>query len=190
MSNIFGTEQVEQPPAKKKCLENATSKSRSNSSIVWDLYDRHPTDKTKAICKKCGQSKSRGGTTSSTFTTTGLMNHAKICNPVETMRLKDLQLQQREKNNVIFQFDSAPVGSSSMSKFSQPTVTTMFKAKEPWGYYHPKAIEEHRKLAELIAKSNLGYNMLQNDGIKDYVKDKVPQYTMPSRIFLSIKLFQ
>ena len=92
MSNIFGTEP---PPAKKKCLENV--KSRSNSSIVWDLYDRHPTDKTKAICKKCGQSKSRGGTTSSTFTTTGLMNHAKICNPVETKRLKDLQLQQREK---------------------------------------------------------------------------------------------
>ena len=49
----------------------------------------------------------------------------------------------------------------------------MFKVKEMWDIYHPKALEEHRKLAELIAKSNLGFNMLHNDGMMEYIIDIV-----------------
>ena len=163
-------------------------KPRSNGSIVWELFEVDPTDNTKAICQTCGESKSRGGKTSSTFTTSGLLAHAQVCNPNEVKRLQAQKINKLEKEQntpVLFKYDAAPFGSSSLSKLAQPTVTAMFKAKEQWGQYHPKAIEEHRKLGEMVAKSHLGYNTLHSDGIKDYIEDKTPQYTIPSRKFMA-----
>ena len=63
-------------------------KPRANGSIVWELFEVDPTDNTKAICQKCGESKSRGGKSSSTFTTSGLLAHAQLCNPSAVKRLQ------------------------------------------------------------------------------------------------------
>ena len=61
------------PPAKRKCIDNVGTKTRTNTSIVLDLFDHHPTDISKAICKKCEEHISRGRKTRATFTTTSLL---------------------------------------------------------------------------------------------------------------------
>lgn len=151
----------------------------SSLSWAWTYFDINTSDKTKAICKLCQASISRGGKSAKTFTTTNLLNHLKKIHPEEA---KDEQCKLKRKH------DETPGTSSSSCEppvKSQATISSMFEKKKIWDINHHRAKEIHYLIGEMIAVDIQPYSVTSDIGFNRLIAKLCPNYKIPSRKYFT-----
>lgn len=78
----------------------------------------------------------------------------------------------------LVRFHGELLSGDKKGKPSQPTITTAFKAKFPFG--SPRAQSNTKSIAEFICKDLRPYSVVENDGFRRMLATLEPRYEVPS----------
>ena len=67
---------------------------------------------------------------------------------------------------------------------AQTTVNAVFQRSTTWDLNDPKAMKQHRCLAEMIALDNQPFSIVENEGFVQYSKGAEPRYQLPSEKYM------
>ena len=140
----------------------------SKCSIAWDHFDVHPVDNSKATCRHCDTTVSRGGRTPATWSTSTLTKHL-------TCRHPFINLTKPSKDG----------SSSSQSQQPQPDIKASFDKGKAWEFSDSRSLGFHRAVAEMIALDDQPFSFLVNNvGFRRLIKLVGPCYMLPSDTYL------
>ncbi|KAG8174684.1 hypothetical protein JTE90_024387 [Oedothorax gibbosus] len=78
---------------------------------------------------------------------------------------------------------------SSRKRFlSQPTLASVLEKKKLWDINHPKSVELHHAIAQMIAVDNQPYSFVEDEGFRNMMSKAQPQYKIPSREYFKDKV--
>ena len=120
------------------------------SSFCWKFFDVDQKDQSKAVCKLCEASISRGGKSSKTFTTTNMLNHLKKIHPEEAK--VELKLKRSYNESL---GDSTPGLTSSTSTYEtqkkfQTTIKSIMEKKKRWDINDHRSQEIHYLIVRYV----------------------------------------
>lgn len=149
-------------------------------SPVWEFFDILKNDNTKAACKLCTATVSRGGM-GKMATTSAMRTHLKSKHPTS--------FQEKNVDDPPTVFDSGSgQGSSQGVKRKQPTLEDCLERKKLWDINDPKSVELHYAIGEMITIDNQPFSLVNDIGFKRLMKKAQPKYQVPSRNYFSDKI--
>lgn len=182
----------------------SASSARCDGSIVWKFYTIDSSDSSKAICKQCGVSVSRGGKSAKSFTTSNLKKH------LQSKHNDDLLSQERERAQQLEHVElkrhapmssfvnfakkqksetsSGPSTSQQSTSEKQLTLGETYELKKLWDINSSKAKAVHYKIAEMIALDCQPFSIAEDLGFTRLMKHCAPNYEIPSRKFFSVNI--
>lgn len=140
----------------------------SHSSVVWRFFDISAVDSSRAKCKLCNTSISRGGKVA--FCTSNLRKHLEAihCN------------EWKAANNEIKA--SASVKQATVVRAAEPptSIVKAFDSKRPWDFNDERSRKINVLVGEMIARDNQPFNIVNNEGFRRLVAALEPRYSLPS----------
>lgn len=155
--------------------------SMNNKSGVWNFFKYDDTVKVK--CNLCASWISRGGT-GKKASTTPLLNHLRNKHKEEYNKIKPSDGKATHLTSEFADLDSEVADSSTSlkrRKFNQQTLETVLEKKKIWDINHPKAVELHYAIAQMIAVDNQPYSFVEDEGFRNLMLKAQPQYKVPCR---------
>ena len=125
---------------------------------MWDHFDVSPSDPSHAICKHCSVSVSRGGKSSSAWTTTTLKNHMVRHHPSIKLTAPDKPKEPQAQSSVFAAFERGRV----------------------WDFHDPRSMKIH----QLIAVDDQPFSIVNNEGFRALMHGVEPRYKLPSESYL------
>ena len=137
----------------------------ANMSAVWEYFHISENDPRIAICKTCNSGISRGGKSTKSFSTSGLIFHLKSKHPDRHSDFEKNTAQKRKIN------PSAPA----------PSVADLFEKARQFSSDSAKAKGITQKMMEFIALDDQPFSVVDDVGFRRLIKHIEPRYAMPSR---------
>ncbi|KAG8176617.1 hypothetical protein JTE90_028599 [Oedothorax gibbosus] len=152
----------------------------TNKSLVWSVFKYD--DAVKVKCNLCSTFISRGGT-GKKASTTPLLNHIRTKHTVEYDKHFSTKKTSYSANDDVDDPDT-----SSRKRFlSQPTLASVLEKKKLWDINHPKSVELHHAIAQMIAVDNQPHSFVEDEGFRNMMSKAQPQYKIPSREYFKDK---
>ena len=137
----------------------------ANMSAVWEYFHISENYPRIAICKTCNSGISRGGKSTKSFSTSGLIFHLKSKHPDRHSDFEKNTAQKRKIN------PSAPA----------PSVADLFEKARQFSSDSAKAKGITQKMMEFIALDDQPFSVVDDVGFRRLIKHIEPRYAMPSR---------
>ena len=148
----------------------------SQSSVVWEFFELNSVDPSRAKCKVCKTSISRGrtGAPASPFTTTNMRKH-----------LRNVHGELLQKRNPNAAAEGQTVSTPSTSSGST-TIAKLFDNQKPWKFDDERSRKIHRLVGEMIATDDQPFNIVNNEGFRRLAAALEPRYSLPSDKYFRI----
>ena len=112
--------------------------ARRVTSGIWKHFSVNPANESKACCKTCEESISRGGGSTKSYNTSNLCKHLMTKHPEQyTVLQKEAEEQAQAKAELL-------------ASKKQPTIAQVLESGKPYAFDHPRAQQIHRLIGELI----------------------------------------
>ena len=147
---------------------------RTTKSPIWAHFGICDDDKSKALCKICGERIPRGGKSPKSFNTTNLRRHLHH-HPEENMKLVVAENAEKERQQAQY------LAHSSMASTCQTTVAQCFERQKPYNMDNPHCKEITNTIARMLALDFQPFSMVEDEGFKRLLQVLDPHYHIPSR---------
>ena len=151
----------------------------ARKSVVWKHFYISPGNENHAICKHCNAKCSRGGNTSKTYTTSGLLKHL-TCKHGE--QLKNTLFDDADDGIDENQGVTMP---KTLTPTKQATLEGFMQSKKLYDINDKRALAISERIARMIALDLQPFSIVEDRGFKELVLYFDPRYTMPSRKYFS-----
>ena len=129
----------------------------SHNSVVWRFFEISAVNSSRAKCKLCSASLSRGGKVA--YNTSNLRKH------LEAVHHDEWKAANNENKT------SAPVAQAAIARTAEPStsIAKAFDNKRPWDFNDERSRKINRLVAEMIARDDQPFNIVS-----------ISQYLSPS----------
>ena len=132
-------------------------------SAIWEYLKIKDDDRSKAECKICYATVSRGGKESTYFNTSNMIKH-----------------QKNYHSAKYTEFTNA-----SGARLKQPTLTDVFQKREKMSKDNSRAIKITEALTHFITLDDQPLSVVDNVGFRRLLKVLEPRYEIPSRLYIT-----
>ena len=145
---------------------------RKKSSTVWTFFTVDDDNNKKAICHKCKEKISRGGSNPRAFGTSNLIKHLQIHKEIYE---EYLEIERKKKDEE----------KSTGKGLKQATLEQVIDKQKPYSIDHPRAKSITSHIAEMMAVDLQPFSIVDNIGFCRLMALIEPRYTLPSRRYFS-----
>jgi hypothetical protein len=140
----------------------------SHNSVVWRFFEISAVNSSRAKCKLCNASLSRGGKTA--YNTSNLRKH------LEAVHHDEWKAANNENKT------STPDVQAAITRTAEPSTSIVraFDNKRSWDFNDERSRKINRLVAEMIARDDQPFNIMNNEGFRRLVAALEPRYTLPS----------
>ena len=147
--------------------------ARRVTSGIWKHFSVNAANESKACCKICEESVSRGGRSAKSYNTSNLPKHMMMKHPEQyTVLQKEVEEQAQAKAKLL-------------ANKKQPTIAQVLESGKPYAFDHPRARQIHRLIGEMIAVDNEPFSIVHRVGFKRLMNSIEPRYSLPSDRYFS-----
>ena len=132
-------------------------------SAIWEYLKIKDDDRSKAECKICYATVSRGGKESTYFNTSNMIKH-----------------QKNYHSAKYTEFTNA-----SGARLKQPTLTDVFQKREKMSKDNSRAIKTTEALTHFITLDDQPLSVVDNVGFRRLLEVLEPRYEIPSRLYIT-----
>jgi hypothetical protein len=146
----------------------------SRSSLVWSYFEISSVDTTRASCKICKSSLSRGGTGRKTaFNTSNLLKHLRVNHDDEWQQYKIDEDKRKpttssatgaSNNSDQAQNSHITIVNRATTTGRQITIGQAFDNQRQWDFDGVNSRRIHKLVGEMIALDNQPFNIVNNEG--------------------------
>ena len=167
--------------------------SKKLSSNVWIYFQINALDNSKATCKICCTSVSRGGKEPKHWTTSNLMSHVRNRHVVEYAQLQ----QERTSTSSINVSSASPstaaspsIGSTSATSGNsgyspQQSLADVLDRIKTWDFNDPRALAWNKLIVEFISVDTQPFTVVEGVGFRRLIAKAEPRYMLPSPKYFS-----
>ncbi|GBN70122.1 hypothetical protein AVEN_265060-1 [Araneus ventricosus] len=105
----------------------------------------------------------------------------------------DKIFSSKEKDKDTFDFADEKVDGTSTSlkrKLEPPPLKAVLEKKKVWDINHPKSVELHYAIGQMIAVDNQPYSFVENESFENLMFKAQLQYNIPSREYFEKNIVQ
>src|SRR6218665_344725 len=166
------------------------------TSNIWIYFQINASDNSKATCKLCRTSVSRGGKNPKQWMTSNLTSHIKNRHVVEYGQLQRERTSTSMTSSPLSSVASiaSPSTSASSSSIGSPSSTSgsslvdALDRMKKWDFNDPRALAWNKLIGEFIAVDTQPFTVLEDVGFRRLVAKAEPRYKLPSPKYFSTSL--
>lgn len=161
------------------------------TSLIWNHFSINAVDNSKATCKYCNASVSRGGAEPKNWSTSNLVSHLRNRHIPEHGQYMAAQKSKEAKDVAVAQLEPVPSTSSASPARSltagprQPTLAAVVDRTKKWDANDPRALSWDKTVAEFVVLDYQPFSVVEDIGFRRLMDKAEPRYTLIDRKKLS-----
>ena len=166
---------------------NIFGKMPPKKTLIWTLFNVHPTDRTYRICKLCPVSEPKRnvkcGTDPKRLTSSNIQQHAALHHPKE---YNETKLEQEKIDKQVKKRKTPDSGFSPCSTAKkQNTLHQCFEKKKLWDVTDSRASPTNTAIAKWIVAGCHPINIVEEPFFREMIGTLSNNYQVPSRDFIT-----
>ena len=161
------------------------------TSLIWNHFSINAVDNSKATCKYCNASVSRGGAEPKNWSTSNLVSHLRNRHIPEHGQYMAAQKSKEAKDVAVAQLEPVPSTSSASPARSltagpcQPTLAAVVDRTKKWDANDPRALSWDKTVAKFVVLDYQPFSVVEDIGFRRLMDKAEPRYTLIDRKKLS-----